>query len=346
MKKRPSLKNIAEKVGVSIATVSYVLSGNKKKKVSTEVAEKILAVAKELDYQPNQLAKSLKSGKSLTIGLIVADISNPFFSNIARIIEDEAAKRNYTVLFGSSDEKAEKSSHLVQLLMNRQVDGFIIVPTEGTEELLKLLKKKQVPFVLIDRHFPEIKSSHVIIDNYDAAYQAVARLIETGNEKISIIAYDNYLSHLQGRIKGALGAMQDAGITFNRKWLKELSYSHVQAEMKAAIEDVLLSKDRVTAIFFATNTLAIHGLREIDQLGLRVPSYVSIVCFDQGEAFDFYYAPLTYVEQPLVEIGQNAVKLLLDQIESPVLSHQEVLLKAKLVIRKSCGGKEVVVSRG
>src|SRR5690606_5499858 len=128
--------------------------------------------AAELNYQPNQIAKSLKSGKSFTIGLIVADISNPFFANIARTIEDEAKKDNYTVIFGSSDENAEKSKDLIDVLVKRQVDGFIIAPTENSETQIEYLIKANIPFVLIDRYFPGIESNYVVTDNHQAAYDA------------------------------------------------------------------------------------------------------------------------------------------------------------------------------
>ena len=153
MTKRVSLKDIAKKAGVSTATVSYVLSKKENSGISAEVSEKIKKIAEELDYRPNQIAKSLQSGKTLTIGLILADISNPFFAHIARIIEDEAKKHDYTVIFGSSDENASKSRDLIQFLTNRQVDGFIIAPAEDSEKDIKLLKKQNIPFVLIDRFF-------------------------------------------------------------------------------------------------------------------------------------------------------------------------------------------------
>src|SRR4051812_9251402 len=147
MEKRVLLKDIAAKVGVSIALVSYVLN-NKKGKVSPQMAEKIRRTAKEMNYLPNLVAKSLQSGKSHTIGLVVADISNAFFSRLARIMEHEAEKQGYTVIFGSTDESADKSQLLIEAFLNRQVDGLIIAPAAETEPQLQLLRKKRIPFVL------------------------------------------------------------------------------------------------------------------------------------------------------------------------------------------------------
>lgn len=336
MKKKVSLKDIAKEVGVSIATVSYVLSKRKNSRVSDQMTERIEQVAKKLNYQPNQIAKSLRSGKTYTIGLIVADVSNPFFANIARIIEDEASKFNYNVIFGSSDEKAEKSLHLIQFLSNRQVDGFIIAPSEGSESQIKDLKEQHIPFVLIDRCFPEIPTNYVIIDNFKASYNAVNRLISTGNKKIGMIAYANTLYHMKERIRGFKTAMEENGVSVASEWLKTINFSNMKTEVETAIDSLLSGENSVESIFFATNTLAIHGLKYINELNLKVPDNVTIVSFDQGEAFDFYYCPLTYVKQPLVALGENAVRILVEQIANPEIKEQKKYLNAELVVRESC----------
>ncbi len=339
MKKKTSLKDIADKVGVSVATVSYVLSDDKKHKVSTEMAEKILKVAKEIDYNPNQIAKSLKSGKSYSIGLVVADISNPFFANMARIIEDEASKYQYTLLFCSSDENAAKSKKQLKFLMGRQVDGFIMVPTEGMEDQIEYMKDGNVPFVLLDRYFPNISCNSVSIDNYAAAHKAVSRLIQTGNEKIGIVAYSNSLIHMRDRVRGSLAALEEANLPINEKWVKEVSFSNTEEEVKNGIDEILLGEKPVSSIFFATCTLAIFGLKRIAHLGLKVPDDVAVVSFDQSVAFDFYYPPISYIHQPLNEMGKQAVKLLMELIEEPKKKEQKVFLNADLVIKGSCQAK-------
>ncbi|MAZ28046.1 MAG: LacI family transcriptional regulator [Cytophagaceae bacterium] len=337
MKRKTSLKDIAKKVGVSTATVSYVLSKGKESKVSVGMSEKIKKVAKELNYQPNQIAKSLKSGKTFTIGLIVADISNPFFANFARIIEDEAAHLNYTVIFGSSDEKAGKSWDLIQFLLNRQVDGFIIAPTEGSEIHIQYLKEQHIPFVLIDRYFPKINTNYVVINNYKASYEAVERLINPGNKKIGMLAYDTSLHHMQERIRGYQAAMKDNGLNLKESWLKKINFDNIKEEVRYAIDDILNGQDPVDALFFATNTLAVQSLKYIDELKYKIPADLAIISFDEGEAFDFYYCPLTFVKQPLIEFGKKAVKVLTEQIADPTKKEEHICLNAELIIRKSCG---------
>ena len=166
MNKKVSLKDIAQKVGVSTALVSYVLNNKKQGRISKAVAQKIRDAALQMNYRANQIAKSLKTNKTQTIGLIVADIANPFFSGLARIIEDEADKTNYTVIFGSSDENAEKSLKLIDTFINRQVDGLILAAGENGEGHIKYLQQQEVPLVLIDRYFPGINNSYIALDNY------------------------------------------------------------------------------------------------------------------------------------------------------------------------------------
>ncbi|MGB6152250.1 MAG: LacI family DNA-binding transcriptional regulator [Pricia sp.] len=335
-KKKVGLKEIAKDAGVSIATVSYVLSKGKNSRVSVEMSKKIEKIAKDLNYQPNRIAQSLKSGKTFTIGLIVADISNPFFAHIARIIEDEASKSNYTVIFGSSDEKPDKTMHLLEFFANRQVDGFILAPSRDSNKQILFLQERGIPFVLIDRFFPEIETNYVAIDNYEASYKATERLVNTGNSKIGMIAYDTPLFHMKERIRGYEEALENNAIEPNKKWLKEIDVSNIQREIAPAIEDLLKGEQAVESLFFATNTLAIAGLKHLEHLNLKVPDDVRIVSFDEGEAFDFFYCPLTHVRQPLAEMGKKAVEILIEQITDPENIKQKISLNAELVLRQSC----------
>ncbi|NHF58587.1 LacI family transcriptional regulator [Flavobacteriaceae bacterium TP-CH-4] len=334
-KKQVSLKDIAKEVGVSIATVSYVLSKGKDSRVSDAMSEKIREVAKRLNYQPNIIAQSLKSGTTNTIGLILADISNPFFANLARVIEDEAAKYNYTVIFGSSDEKATKSKQLIDFLSSRQVDGFIIAPSEGSEDQIHALQQQGIPVVLIDRFFPNISTDYVIIDNYESSYRVVAELIRSGHRRIGMLAYTDGLYHMQERIRGYQTVLSDNQLVEAPEWLGKISYTNGKKEIEAAIDSMLAGDKPIDSIFFATNTLAIHGLKYLGKLNKKVPDDIAVVSFDEGEAFDFYYCPLTHVRQPLEEMGKAAVQSLSNRIKNPKIPQQAICLSAEVVVRKS-----------
>ena len=334
--KKTSLKDIAQKAGVSTALVSYVLNGKEKEsRVGQEIAAKIKQIAKELHYQPNHLAKSLRSGKTHTIGLIIADISNPFFANIARVVEDEAKKNGYTVIIGSSDENPDKSRDLLNVLINRQVDGFIIVSSEDSAEQVQDLKDKGVPFVLLDRYFPDIQTDFVSTDHYKAAYDAGNHLVSSGYKRIGMIAYKSQLFHMQERIRGYQDALKDNKILFQKAWLKKVRFSNIESEVRAAVDELMAMDRSIDALIFATYGLAINGLKYFNELRLQVPDDLAIVSFGQTEVFDLYYCPITYLKQPIGLLGQTAVGLLVDKIKNQPKGPAQILMTAELIIRES-----------
>ncbi len=334
MKKKTSLKDIAEKVGVSTALVSYVLNNKKEGRISKQIAEKIKDAAKELNYKTNQIARSLKTNKTYTIGLVVADIANAFSSNLARIIEDEAAKNNYTVLFGSSDENAQKSDKLINVLLDRQVDGLIIAPVEDTAAQIIQLQENEVPFVLIDRYFPDIKTNYVAMDNYKAAYTAVSHLIKSGNQRIGLVTFKTSLFNIEERKRGYLSALKDNKLSFKKSWIKEVSITDPQEEVKETINQLLSMPQPVDAILFSSNLLSTYALKHLNTLPVKVPADLNIVTIDQSDASEIFYAPLTYIRQPMQEMGQLATKILLESISKNNRITQ-VNLEAELVIGKS-----------
>ncbi|WP_341837387.1 substrate-binding domain-containing protein [Chitinophaga pollutisoli] len=339
MKKKVSLKDIAQEAGVSTALVSYVMTNKEEKaRVGREMARKIRKIAQKLNYQPNHLARSLKSGRSDTIGLIVADISNPFFGHIARTIEDEAKQHNYTVIFGSSDENVDKSGDLINALLNRQVDGLIVIPAEGSEQQIRRLKERHVPFVLMDRPFPDVDASSISINNAGAAYEAVKHLLLSGRRRVGMIAYKTGLHHIAERRSGYTQALSDYGLE-KEKRIKLARYSHLRDDIRKAIDQLTGGKHPADALFFATNSLAIEGLRYISELGISVPEQLAVVSFDESEAFDLFHAPVTYIRQPIREMGKAAVRLLLEQIRDGDKPTEAICLDAELIVRQSTAKK-------
>src|SRR5690348_6892120 len=233
MNKKVSLKDVALHLGVSTALVSYVINNKEKEaRVGPEMAKKIRKAVAELNYQPNLIAKSLKSGKTNTIGLIVADISNPFFSSIARIIEDEARNQGYVVIFGSSDESAEKSQALINVFLNRQVDAFIIAPAENTEKQIKALKNAGIPVVLIDRYFPGVPSDSVRINNTEVSKKAVTHLIKEDRKHIALLTYKTKLAHINERTEGYKQALKAHGLKTGKKMIREASYQDIEKDVE------------------------------------------------------------------------------------------------------------------
>lgn len=338
--KKVSLKDIALKAGVSTALVSYVLNGKEKEsRVGREIAIKIREIAKELNYQPNHVAKSLRSGTTKTIGLVIADISNPFFSNIARIVEDEAKKNGYTVIFGSSDENAEKSWDLFNVMINRQVDGFIIVSSEHSQKQITYLKDNRIPFVLLDRHFPEIETDFVVLDNFKAALDAGSHLVSGGYHRIGMIAYESDLFHMKERVRGYMSTFEVHQLSFTPTWLKKIAFNNIEKEINVAIDELLRAQPAVDALIFGTYSLAINGLKYINTLGLKVPDDLAIVSFGQADAFDLYYCPITYLRQPMVDLGKTAVHMLVNKLKNSEEGLKQVVMEAQLVARNSSKAK-------
>ena len=334
MNKKISLKDIAQQVGVSAALVSYVLNNQKEGRINKEVAQKIRDTAKALNYRTNQVAKSLKTNKTFTIGLIVADIANPFSSGLARIIEDEADKLQYTVIFGSSDENAQKFGKLLDTFLNRQVDGLIIAPPDNSDEQILYLQQQDIPFVLIDRYVPGITTNYVALDNYTAAYNATEHMIINGCRQPGMVTYDTSLFHILERTRGFIAALKFYKMPFKKRWLKRVAISNPKAAIEKAVLDLMELEQPVDGILFGSNSITEHAVKLINTLPLKVPKDLSIVSFDETESLDLFYAPLTYMRQPLQEMGREATKILLEVIGKNNKITQ-VNLKAELVVKAS-----------
>jgi LacI family transcriptional regulator len=331
--KKVNLKDIAEYVGVSTALVSYVLNGQTvEKQVNKLTAARITKAAEELNYQPNQIAKSLKTKKTHTIGLVVAYINFRFSTGITRSIEEEAKKNNYTVIYGSSNESAEKFAKLINVMINHRVDGLILVPTEGSENEIEILQHSGIPFVLVDRHFPGIQCNYIALDNYQAAYNATSYLIEKGHKKIAFVNYRTTFFHLQERNRGYLDALKDKGIKFKKHWLQLIENTDGTNDVAECLNHIAGGAEPCDAVFFATDTLTINGLK---RQKWNVPGKISVLSFDESDAFDLFYTPITFSRQPLVEMGSLAVSNLIKLMDGDTHLRQ-ISLQAGLVPGASC----------
>lgn len=337
-RKGVSIKDIAKAAGASPALVSFVLNGKQKQyRVSDAMAEKIRQIAKELDYKPNGFAKSLRDGTAHTIGVIVSDISNQFFADIVKNIETTAEEYGYMALFASSDESADKLANLTQKMLGKEVDGMIVVPCDGSESTIKMLEDRRIPLVLIDRYIPDIKTDYVSLNNRKAAYEATEHLIKQGYRRIGFVGYGGNLTNMKGRIEGYTQAMADYG-NKDSAIIKQVDMKTLDKSCEKAMNSLL--DNNVDAIVFATNSITIKCLYYIQNKGIRIPDDLGIVCFDGDSAFDFFYAPVTYVSQPLERMARKAVEILIDRLESQDCLTQQVEADGTLVRRASSERKE------
>lgn len=338
MVKRVSLKDIATQVGVSSALVSYVLNGKNIGRINKAVAQKIRDTARDLNYRTNQIARSLKTNRTNTIGFIVANISNPFSSHLARIIEDEAAKNNYTVLFGSSDENADKFRNLIDIFINRQVDGLILAPGEHTADQIALLKEQQVPFVMIDRYYPDLNTNYVALDNFNATYEAISHLLDCGYKRIGMINYDTTIFNLNERTRGYLAALKNEAGIDGAETLRVVLNNNIRGSVNRVMDELLALDQPVDALLFASNEIALYGVIHLNEIKIKVPEELAVITFDELISWDLFYAPLTYVKQPLQQMGEIATGFLINSMED-INKVQQVVLPGALIIRDSTRSK-------
>ncbi len=330
-----SLKVLANEVGVSVATVSLVLSGKGKNgRVSKKTSQKIIDKANELNYVPNSLAKGLKMGQSETIGLIVADISNVFFGTLALHIQNYAEKHGYTVIIGNTNERVEEMAKMINLMNARQVDGLIITPTEGSDELVKHLIENNKPLVLIDRSFPELNADSVLINNFEISYTSTKQLIRQGCRNIAFVTYKQDHYHINERRRGFTEAMKDEG-TYNAENIREVRYEFLRSDMEKAISYIISKKEKIDGVFFATNSLSLAGVKSLLEQHVAVQKDIQVMCFDESEAFYLLPISFPFIKQPIEEMGKRAITLLVNQIENNGKKETEVehcVIKAELVL--------------
>jgi LacI family transcriptional regulator len=339
--KKTSLNDIAQQLGVSKTLVSLVLNGkDREHRISAEVCKKVLSLAKELNYKPNQIAKGLRTGKTNTIGLIIADIANPFFGKLGREIEKEASIHGYRVMFCSSDENADNSRQQIEMLQQGQVDGFIIAPPAGSENQILALKRSKTPFVLIDRHFPDIETNYIVVDNVQASYEATAHLINKGYRKIACVTLNVHLNNMNQRVLGYKQALIDNHIGIDEQLIKMMPFSHEKDDLIDAVKQLEPgNKNKVEAVFFTTSKLGIMGIETIHSLGLVIPDDIAVVSFDDPDAYKISQPPISAIAQPLKEIGRESVKVLFELMNNKKGNPEikKIVLKANFIPRKSSG---------
>lgn len=336
--RRVSLKDIARMTGVSPSTVSFVLNGKATEmRISKEVSKKILTVAKKSGYQPNQVAISLRTGKSKIIGLIVESISGNFFASFSKVIEEEAERFGYKVVYCSTENDDAKGRELIRMLSNRQVDGYLITPTAGMEKDIRELIADKSPVVLMDSYFPSLNVPYVLVDNFAGVAEGMSHLVRKGLRKIGFITVDLPLVQIQERKKAYIHILKENNIRFEKKYVLTLKYNCSREGAIKEISKFIQGTPELQALFFATNYLGLSGLESIRQLDLQIPGDISIVCFDDHDLFRLYAPGITVIQQPIEDIAMTAIHLLMQQMGNKTknLRKNHFHLAAKFILRKS-----------
>jgi len=328
-----TLRDVAAKSGVSSVTVSRAL--NNSGYVSEKVRQRIAVAVAELNYVPNSVASSLRSKRTRLLALLLPDITNPFWTTVARSVEDAATEQGYAVILCNTDEDPSKEGRYIELLLRRRIDGLIVGPTNESFESLKRLMQHGVHFVLVDRRVEGLSVDCVKSDSYDGAHQVTRHLLETGHKRIAIITGPMTVPTSKDRVAGYVAAHQACGSAINDKLIFVGSYC--QSWGFKAASDLLSGNPCPDAIFAANSLIALGVLEAARTLNLRIPDDIALVSFDELPQITVANRFLTSVIQPSEDMGRLTIRLLLDRLANPDRAIQEITLPVKLLIGTSCG---------
>jgi LacI family transcriptional regulator len=331
-----TISDVAKRAGVSPVTVSRVINGVSNVKPATR--EKVRQAIDELHYLPNVAARSLRSKRTKTLALLVPDITNPFWTTIARGVEDEAQKEGYSVLLCNTDEDPSKQLLYQNVIISQRVDGAIITPYDSDARNLSRLRETKMPVVVLDRRIDGWDVDTVAGDSVSGAQELVKHLVDLGHRCIAIISGPMSTSTAIDRVNGYRKTLAEAGIEEDPRYIKFGEFRESSGEELTL--KLLDETPRPTAIFAANNAIAIGVMKAVNQRGLRIPQDIALVSFDDLPNLSMVFPFLTVVAQPVYEIGARAAQLLLSRLESgEELPPRHIVLPTHLIVRYSCGSK-------
>lgn len=338
--KKTLLEDIARELNVSKTLVSMVINGKGDSYgISKKTQEKVLNKASELQYTPNLFARALRTGKSNLIGLLVADISNPFYSNIAKYVEKALAEKGYNLMICSTDENIEREEKLIQLFGEQQIiDGLIVATTNTSGEFFRKERLRNFPIVFIDRYLPDIESNYVVADNYQGSFELTDLLIHKGCK--NIVAFNitpSHISSLKERVRGFKDALSKYNVPFGPDNLIEISFNDIQQDVREKLIRLLKQPEKIDAIYTLNNHIATACLNVFNELAFDTKEQgIYFASFDDISLFDFVKPRVISVSQPLERIGMEAANLVLKLIEqrtTGVMEFEKVILPTSIISR-------------
>ena len=337
-----TIKDIAKALGLSTSTVSRALRGSHE--ISSDTKKMVIEYAEQFNYRPNPIALSLKERRSHSIGVVVCEIANNFFSQAINGIESIAYNRGYHVIISQSHESYEREIVNVEHLASRSVDGLLVSLSTETERIahFKNLHDKGFPIVFFDRITDEIETHKVVADNYKGAYDATQHLIDMGYKRIAHLSSASHLSISKERLEGYKAALKDNKITLNEQHIKNCNHGGmIYKELEDAVKSLVNLKDKPDAIFSAGDRLTVSCLSALKAIGLKVPDDIALVGFSNSPLVELLNPSLTAVKQPAFEMGQVATELLIKLIESKraVTEFETVVLQTEIIVRDSSAKK-------
>ncbi|MDF2613339.1 MAG: LacI family transcriptional regulator [Clostridia bacterium] len=332
---KTTIKDIAQQAHVSVGTVSKILN-KKDGHISDETRQKVMAVAKQLNYTPNTLARSLVTKQTKTIGLILPDISNPFFPELARGAEDKASELGYSIMYCNTDDDVKKEDKYIQMLTEKMADGIIITQSVARKMTSERLQLARTPIILIDRDAEgEGVGGKVLVDNLMGAYEAIKHLLIKGYRNIVFVAGPLTSNTTKARLEGYKRALDEFKVPFNKDYILEGQYKSEWGFK--AVNQLFEKKLNFDAVFCGNDVIAISVVKALKDAGKLIPEDVAVIGYDDIHMASLIEPPLTTVRQPIYEMGYRAVEMLVDIIENPNqdIKERRILLATKLIIRKT-----------
>ncbi|MGQ9567104.1 MAG: LacI family DNA-binding transcriptional regulator [Anaerolineae bacterium] len=329
-----TIRDVAQRAGVSVATVSRVMNGSAH--VSPALRERVWEAIKALNYSPSALARGLNTRISSTIGVCVPSITkHPFWAQVVSGIEDECLRSGYNLFLCHTESDPQRERDYIELLRTRRADGIVLGPSADSAAHLETFLSPDWPLVLVDRKFRDLDVPAILVDNYRASLEAVEYLIRLGHHRIGVIAGSPAHTVAQDRIRGYRDALTRNGIPLDERLIRMRSYEDEHAY--AATRDLLSLSDPPTALFSCSGRLARGILHMLQEEGVRIPEEMSFLTFDDYDWMTLVSPPLTAIAQPAVEMGRQAMQALLRLIRGAApLEEREVILKTTLMERASC----------
>ena len=333
----PTIRDVAKRAGVAPITASRVV--NNPETVSAHTRERVEQAIQELGYVPNRVARSLRLRRTQTLALVVTDITNPFWTTVARGVEDAAQSAGFNVILCNTDESESKQQRYLDVLLQKRVDGILLVPAGASTELGEWIRRQSTPLVMLDRRIRLAQVDVVCGDSEGGAHQLVRHLLSLGHQSIAVLSGPRGVSTAEDRVNGYRRALTEAGLEVRADWVRYGEFGQKSGYVMA--RQVLATVPPPTALFAANNFIAVGALRALREAGLRVPQDISVVAFDDAVSELVIEPFLTVVDQPAYEMGKRATELLLARLSgSAANGHQEIVLPTQLAVRRSsspCG---------
>lgn len=321
-----SLKSLAEMLGVSRTTVSWVLSGQgDDKSISPAMQQKIKDLAARYNYQPNFLARSLNLRHTNTIGLVVSSLADPFYSSIAKAVVTRAEENGYSVMMATSESSSEREEKLVEMLRHRQVDGIIITPSQQPKDYVRRLADEGYNLVMLDRNIPELETTYVVADNKESSYELVSSLVRSGSRRIAIFTTAHDLGNMQFRYNGYREALENAGLEASPELFCDVSNSIDKADITRRVDRLLREVPDVDGFFFTTHVLVLPVYISLLEKGYKVDGGANWACIHSQPEFNLLLPNMSVAQLPTEGMGARSVDVLLKSLNHEEFDSRNVL---------------------